>query len=386
MEHALLGASSSDRWIQCNPSARLTEHMKEQTSIYTEEGTLAHELCEIKLSVWLDRIEKKEAQKRVANIKKRKLFKPEMLDCSEQYLNYIKEYSIGIDGAVHTAVEQRVDFSEAVPDGFGTADCVVLGNDTIHLIDYKHGAGKAVSAYDNSQLKLYAYGAYLAYRDFYNFTDATVIKLSVVQPRNDIGTTSYDTTLAQLLEWIERTVKPAAILADKGEGEYSIGEHCQFCKASATCRARANNSTEATAELDTSKLPPLLQNDEIYSIVSKLSDLKTYLNKLEAHVKKELYAGNAVAGYKLVAGRSSRVFTEGALSEIAAKELQPEAMLYEKKPISVAALEKIVGKKDFSDNYGEYVRTETGSPSVADASSKKPAITMAQNDFKDLLK
>lgn len=383
LEHALLGASSSERWIACPPSARLTENIVEASSGYADEGTLAHTICENRLSLWAGKVEKKDASKELTKLKKRKLFKPEMLDCSEQYVNYIKEYCISLDGATHIAVEQKIDFSDIVPGGFGTADCIIVSTDTLHLVDYKHGAGKAVSAYDNAQLKLYAAGAIRAYKGLYNITN---IRLSVVQPRNDIGITHYDTTVEKLNQWLEEVVKPAATLAWAGEGDFKIGDHCQFCKAAATCRHRADTNINALTEEQAKVDPGLLTKKELYDYSKRLADLKTYANKLEAHIKKELYQGVTIPGFKLVAGRQTRVFKSDAFKKIMEAKLQPEALLYEQKPITVSALEKIVGKKDFSDNYGEYIRTETGSPAVADENSKKPAITMAQNEFKEFTK
>lgn len=363
--HALLSASSAKRWLNCPPSALLTADMPEQQSAYAAEGTLAHELCELKLRKKFETLKKSEYDKRLKAIKESELYQPEMDGYTDAYLDYILGIAHGYKVKPYVVVEKRLDFSNIVPEGFGTGDCILIVNEDLHIIDFKYGKGVPVSAEDNPQMRLYALGALNEYS--FLFPIKNVI-MHIVQPRLDNFSKEQITTI-DLNTWAE-SIKPIAQQAIKGEGEYKCGDWCRFCKAKATCRARADSfkPLEAFGQA----LPPLIDNQQVGDILKVAENLKAWVSDLEEYALAEILKGNKIPGWKAVEGRSNRTFTDiDKAFEILKANGFDEALLYERKPITLSNAEKLVGKKQFTTLVGDYIEKPQGKPTLAPESDKR---------------
>jgi hypothetical protein len=236
--HALLSASSSHRWLHCPPSARLEEKLPESSSQYAEEGSLAHEIAELKLrKYYIEPMGARSFNARIKKFKEMPLFQEEMLKHTDTYLDYIAGVLHGFSSPPYVAPEKKIDYSSYAPEGFGTCDCIIIGGNILHIIDFKYGKGVPVSAKDNPQMKLYALGAYTEYSFLYNID---TVKMTIVQPRVDNSISEDSLSIEELLKWGE-SIKPIAKLAFNGEGENVPGEHCRFCRAKSLCRARADH-------------------------------------------------------------------------------------------------------------------------------------------------
>ncbi len=369
--HAVLSASSAHRWLLCPPSALLEQQFPDTTSTYASEGTLAHEICEIKLQRYIGSISKATGTRRLNKLRQNEQYTTEMERYTDDYLDFIKAAALKFKDMPYVAIEKRVDFSAWVPDGFGTADCILIGDDSMHIVDFKYGKNVLVSPVDNPQMQLYALGAYSMYGLLYNIES---IQMSIFQPRMDnIETweTSLDTVLA-FGEW----ARPIAEKAIKGEGSYNPGKsQCRFCRA-VNCEARAKENIKLSKETD--KKPELLSNGEIGEYLLKGEDVARWLADLKEYALKESLAGREVAGWKAVEGRGSRTWTDGdaAFRKLIASGID-EAMLYERKPLTLAQTEKMVGKKKFTELVGEFIEKKPGKPALVQLSDKRPAITNA---------
>lgn len=383
-DHALLGASSAERWLNCPPSARLTESLQEEDNEYAKEGTLAHRLAELKLRDYILKLKPADKKKTLATIKKDILWQEEMEWCTDMYLEHIQECALSFPTAPYIIAEQQVDFSDFVPDGFGTADCIMLTPTTLDVVDYKHGKGVAVDVTDNAQLKLYAWGAHKRYEALYPNTES--ITLHIVQPRNG-GCSTYTLSMADLRQWMQEFVKPRAELADKGQGEFCNGEWCRFCKVSATCRARATSNTACMKQSTYGQLPPTLSDAEMGAILTDLEDVVAYHKKVKAYVEKQLLAGQPIEGWKLVAGRGAREWDNQllAFADIQKAGID-EALLYERKPLTAPALETLLGKKQFAEVASDHVIKKEGSPTVVKETDPRPVWSSAGVDFAGVIK
>ena len=372
--HAKLSASSAARWLACPPSVKLSEGIPDKGSRYAAEGTLAHALAENLLQGFLEpelnNIRYERVRKRLIDEslwEGERLYAPEMDGFVEQYADYVRSTAIGCK-APFVALEKRVDFSRWVPEGFGTADCIIISGDTMHVIDLKYGKGVPVSAEKNPQMMLYALGALDAYQMLY---DIRQVELTIVQPRlNSIS--EWGITSRELLDWAE-WVKLRAGLAYEGLGDFAPGEHCRFCPARATCRARADYNVQMAGF---TKVPPeTLQNAEIGQYLEQGRQVAAWLSDLEEYALSACLRGEDIAGWKVVEGTSRRAWTDqaAAFRAIVASGVD-EAMLYERKPISLAAAEKLLGKKAFAA-FAEYVHKPAGKPTLVQASDKREAIT-----------
>lgn len=372
--HAKLSASSAARWMACPPSVNMTESMPDTASSYAAEGTLAHSLAELALRKYFTKgIGPKKYEKMRDEIitnatwEGEPLYKKEMDGYVETYFDYVKSVALGYNSPF-VVLEKRVDFSSWVPGGFGTADCIIISGDTLHVIDLKYGKGVPVSAENNPQLQLYALGAYHAYKILY---DIKTIKLSIVQPRlNSISEWSLD--LSDLFEFGTK-VAAAAMLADQGGGEFNPGEHCKFCPGRAVCRARAEYNVQLAGF---SKLQPeTISNDEIGHYLQLGRNVASWLKDLEDYALSQCLAGQEVAGWKAVEGMSWRAWTDrdAAFNAIIESGVN-EAMLYERKPLNIAEVEKMLGKKAFAA-FVDYVYKPPGKPTLVMAEDKRPAIT-----------
>ncbi|MFT4415293.1 DUF2800 domain-containing protein [Fredinandcohnia humi] len=380
-DHALLSASASSRWLNCTPSVKLEEQFPDLTSEYAEEGTLAHEIAELKLRKhFTEPMSQRTFNTRLNKMKKHELYQDEMLKHTDTYLEYLQGITLGLSSTPYVAVEKRIDYSSYAPEGFGTVDCLIIGGDTLYVTDFKYGKGVAVSAKDNSQMKLYALGAYLAYSFLYPIKQ---IHLAIIQPRlNSISESSL--TLDELLAWGE-SIKPTAEKAFKGEGDFVPGEHCKFCKAKAQCRARAEEFS-ALADFTTLK-PPLLSNEEVGRFLEKGQHIEAWVKALKEYALAESLKGNEIAGWKAVEGRGSRTFADidKAFAHLKENGID-EAILYERVPLTVPKLEKELGKTEFRSLLEEpgLIEKSAGKPTLVPVSDKRQAIAnvSAEEDFK----
>ena len=372
MSHAILSASGASRWINCNPSARLEETMENTTSEYAEEGTLAHSLAELKLRKYFIEtgMAKRTYTSELNKLKKHRLWHNEIDNYTDEYVDHVRAIVMSFDVAPFIEIEKKVSFEEYVPEAFGTADTIIISGDRLYIIDLKYGKGVPVYAENNSQLMLYALGAYLEYSLFYGIEN---IEMHIVQPRLE-NISMFSIKVNDLLEWAETVIKPNAQRAFAGEGEFNPGEHCKFCKAKASCRARAANyfTLEALKEKG-----PLLTNEEKAEALQRGAELDKWLGELKVEIFSAIEKGEEVKGWKIVQGKSSgRCFTE---TDVAIEKLKEhgikEEMLYERSLLTVPKIETLVGKKDFMEWVGDMVIKIPGKPTLAPESDKREAIT-----------
>ncbi len=369
--HALLSASSSHRWLNCPPSARLCESYEDKSSEYAAEGTSAHMLCEYKLKVALGI----RAKDPTADLS---FYNAEMEDCANGYAAYILDL---VEMAKQSCadpvvlIEQRLDFSKYVEGGFGTGDCLVIADGTLHIVDYKHGQGVLVEAEDNPQMKLYALGALEIFDGIYNID---TVSMTIYQPRRD-NVSSYTVFKESLYQWAEEVLKPTAELAHAGDGEFNCGEWCQFCKVKHECRARAERNLEL-ARYDF-KLPPLVEDDEVEDILGKIDSLISWANDIKDYALRAALGGKQWNGWKLVEGRSNRRYTdEAAVADaVRAAGFDP----YERKVLGITAMTSLLGQKRFEEVLGGYIEKPQGKPTLVPESDKRPAINTAQQDFSE---
>lgn len=384
--HALLSASSANRWLNCTPSAKLEEaEGPRASSVYAEEGTLAHELGElyIKHDV-IKSIDDQVFSDRFDEILNNNLFSEEMLDVVPIYVDYCAgQYAEALtkDAEAIIEIEQKLDLTEFVPESFGTADCVVLGGNTLEIIDYKHGKGVPVYAEWNKQLMLYALGALRKYDVLY---DITQVRVTIVQPRiNNIS--SWQTSVDELLTWANEELKPAAELAFAGKGEIKAGDWCKFCAVKNRCRALYEKQMEV-AKYDFQE-PTLLTDEEIADILTKIPGLIEWANSVQSYAQDEAITNGKVwNGFKLVEGVSRRKWLDEDKAAEAIFSNIPEAsedQVYEMKLKSISALEKEFGKKTIAEKLSNVIVKPQGKPTLVPLSDKRPALGIeeAKNDF-----
>lgn len=373
--HALLSASSAHRWMVCTPSAVLEAQFPDTTSEAAREGTLAHELAELKLRNYFYTVDfgKTKLTRAVNKLKKEELWQDEMMGYTDTYLDYIKSVAMKFENQPYVAIEKRVSFGAYVPDGFGTADCILISGGVLHIIDFKYGKGVPVSAEGNPQLSLYALGAYETYKILYPIE---TIRMSIVQPRLSDEVSEWSCPVKELLAF-GSYVKEKAELAIKGEGEFRPTEKaCRFCRAKGRCRARSVENVKLAFSENLGKLPPLISNEEMAEYLKQGRDVAKWLEDLKAEALKECLAGKEVPGWKAVEGRGSRDWTDMDLAFDTLKSSGiDEAVLWERKPLTLAQVEKVVGKKDFESYVGSLVVKKPGKPALVEESDKKEAIT-----------
>lgn len=374
-QHAFLSASAAHRWINCPPSAKICAEIIEKegegTSVYAQEGTDAHELCEYKLKSLLGM----ETSDPTENLT---YYNQEMEEHADDYASFVMEK---LQATKETCsdplvlVEQRVDFSRWVPDGFGTADCLIIADDTMNVIDFKYGLGVLVSAEENPQMFCYALGALELFDVIY---DIQKIHLTIFQPRK-CNVSEYEISKADLLKWADKVLSPAAKLAFNGDGEFKAGEHCQFCKIKHECRKRAEHNLEL-AKYDF-KMPDFLTNQEISIILERIDSLIAWANDVKEYALSKALDGEKYEGFKLVEGRSVRKFTDpDKVAEIVkATGKNP----YEEKLLGLTDMQKLLGKRKFEELLGEYIYKPQGKPTLAPAEDKRPEFSSAETDFND---
>lgn len=392
--HALLSASSAKKWLYCTPSAVLEDSIPEERSGYAEEGTLAHSICELKLSkLFTDKNMSDRTYKgRLKKLQAAELYQPEMDGYTDEYADYVSSIAFGFPAQPFVAVEKRLDYSPWAPEGFGTGDCIILYGADLHVIDFKYGKGIPVKAEGNPQMALYGLGAYNEYGTLFGIEN---VHFHIVQPRIP-NYSVWTTTLRELLDWGELFVKPRAALAYKGEGEFRPADYCSgdkanyckegFCKAYGRCRATADKHMalvkEAEKTLDAAsgytKVTPLLSGEEVGGLLKKAQFLKDWVNKLEAYALGELVKGGSIPGWKLIEGRSVRELRDvDKVFEGLIKAGFEEAVLYNKKPIPLGELEKLLDKNQRTELLEPYTIKPPGKPTLVPADDKRPAMQLA---------
>ena len=367
--HSLIGGSSLKRAMECPPSVRLTEDFVDEDSIYAKEGSSAHLLLETK-------IKERYGIPFDEDTSDLEFYSEEMEDCTDVALNYVSEIyeRLKAEGKhPFIASEVLVDFSDVVPEGFGSSDIVIAYDGGIYVLDYKHGRGVEVSCEHNPQLMIYAYGSLLMFETLYDILD---INMVIIQPRlNNIS--EWSCKKDELVDWANNEVKPKTTLAYEGKGEFKCGSWCQFCKARHECRHRVEQMLKLEGYV--AKDPALLTTEEIAEILGKIDDLVSWGNDIKDFALTEALKGVNIPGYKLVEGRSTRKYTseEDVIKAVEGAGLDP----FEKKLLSITELTKRIGKARFIELVDKYVYKPAGKPTLVEESDKRPVLNLAKLDF-----
>lgn len=389
-EHAKLAPSAAYRWLKCTAAPAFEAQFPDTSSPYAEAGTLAHEICEIKARRALIKdTPKATATRRLNKLRKDPAYDPEMDRTSDLYADYLATVYMAHTAPPYVQIEQRLDLEAYVPEGFGRADCIMIGDRRLTVIDYKHGKGVAVDAQDNPQMRLYALGALRRYMPLYGDTIDTVCMV-IFQPRLRAEPLIEEISKVDLLAWGE-SIKPIADKAYHGIGPFVPGAHCQFCKGKAVCRARAGASTAleefadmaAAQKADGKDAFTPLSPAEIGGLLERGKHLVAWYHDLEEYAQKRLLDGQEVPGWKMVEGRSVRQWSDQdkALEAIQAAGWDA-AMLYERRAKTLAEIEKLMGKKEFSAVAAPYVIKPAGKPTLAPEKDPRPAFNSAEADFR----
>ena len=365
--HALLSASSSKRWLNCPPSARLCAEIEDTTSEYAKEGTDAHTLCEYKVKTMLG-IEMQDPTETLV------YYNEEMERCANDYACYIMDGLEVIKNYCKdplVLIEQKLDFSRYVPEGFGTGDCVIVADKTLYIFDFKYAKGVEVESENNPQMMCYAVGALELFDSLYDIENVCMI---IFQPRiENISVSNMNVT--ELYNWAENTLKPIAELAYEGKGEFKAGDHCQFCKIKATCRKRAEYNMEL-AKYDFEE-PAELTDEEISSILIKSNDLVSWVSDVKEYALNQAIQGKNYPNLKLVEGRSNRKYLNE--EEVAIAVTNAGYDPYEKKLLGITSMTNLLGRTKFNDLLGSLIYKPPGKPTLVLESDKRP--TMQINDF-----
>jgi hypothetical protein len=382
MSHAILAPSAASRWLNCTPSARLEGTFPDQAGDAAREGTLAHVLSEILIKQKLGRIEEKPFSVLFEETKKSKFYSEAMLDHCENYAVFVLERFAEAqthtkDAILHT--EEKVDLSAWVPESFGTVDNKIITDSILEIIDLKYGKGVEVSAENNKQMMLYALGAFTQFQHLYDFH---TVRMSIYQPRIDNYST-WEISVEALEKWAEEELKPRAALAFAGEGEYTPGNHCQFCRARAVCKANAVYQLELTAY--EFRDAALLEDEEISDILRRHKAFTNWLTAVDDYaLDQALNKNKKWPGFKLVEGRSNRVYSD---KELAAQKLTDagleETLIYKKELYGITALEKNIGKKQFETIITPLLIKPPGKPALVVESDKRPAINSLETAAKE---
>lgn len=371
-EHAILSASGSHRWLACTPSARLEQEFSDTDSTASLEGTAAHSLAEHKLKKKL----------KMQSTRPNTIYdNDEMEMYTDDYSDYVVEQytkAKRYDENAKVLIEQRLDFSCYVPEGFGTGDAVIVSKGKLHIIDLKYGLGVLVNAEKNPQMMLYALGALRKYEKEYEIKK---VKLTIFQPRRE-NVTTWETTTAALKKWANKILRPKAEMAYRGTGKYEPGAHCQFCKAAIKCRARAEEKLKLAKE--EFKKPPLITDNEIENVLAKIPDIKKWCDDIMEYALEKALNGKKWEGFKIVAGRGTRKYlNEEAV--VAALNKAGYYDIYKKSLLPITEMEKLMTKKTFSEVLGKLVGKTEGKPTLVSLDDKRPELNtiQAKNEFKE---
>ena len=390
--HSPYGPSQAHAWEKCPQYVKVQAMFPEATSSYAEAGRLAHSIAEYKARTYFhEPVGKRAYNARLKKFKAEPHYDPAMEEATELYLETLKELALSFSTPPFVALETMVSYTDWVPEGFGTSDCVMIGSGRIIVIDYKNGAGVPVEAEDNSQMKLYALGALQTFRPIYGDTlqEATLV---IVQPHAG-GVKRWDTTVAEVLKWGAEVIGPAALRAREATEPACPGDWCRFCKGKSQCTARAKQMLDAGRQFQqapaagSEKIPedysgPLLTDEEVGAALAAGAGLVAWYKDLEAYALLACLDGREIPGFKAVEGRGSRDWVD---LDAAFKALQErgvaEAMLYERKPVTAPALEKALGKKAFAEVADGLVRKQPGKPTLVPSSDKRPPYNAAEAAF-----
>lgn len=373
--HAVLSASGSHRWLNCTPSARLELEFENTTSEAAREGTAAHALCEHKLKKFL----KKRSKRPVSDYNS-----DEMEECTDAYAEFVMEQYEEAKKSCKDPViliEQKLDFSCYVPEGFGTGDCIIISDDKLHIIDFKYGQGIFVEAEHNPQMMLYALGTLEIYDALYDIKE---VSMTIFQPRRE-NVSTWTIPIEELKVWAEEELKPKAQMAYDGDGEYLPGEWCTFCKVSVKCRARAEEKMKL-ARLEF-KMPPLLTDAEIEEVLDVLPDLTKWANEITAYATEAaIHHGKEWNGFRVVEGRSNRKYRDELLVAEAARE-HGYTDIYRQTLIPMTEMQKLMGKSAFEEILGDLIYKPPGKPILVPNTDKRPAmnVTNAENEFDKIM-
>lgn len=381
-KHATLSASAAHRWLNCTPAARLEEPIPDTSSVYAEEGTLAHRLAELELKKSLKQVSAAKYKKLFDEVKWNSQFTGEMADCAIAYADYVIERlaeakARNAEPIIFT--EQRLDFSKWVPEGFGTGDCIIIAEGRLEIVDFKYGKGVEVEAEDNAQMMLYALGAIEAYSFLY---DIDTVRMTVFQPRID-NISSFEVEVEELLDWAEKELKPKAELAWEGKGDTVPGDWCRFCKVRARCKARAEAMQAVPSEFNYQD-PFLLNINEMADILHKLNDIVSWAKDVQDYALEQARDyGVRFPGWKLVEGRSNRIYTdqEKIVETLIAAKYSEDQIYKPREILGISAMEKLLGKKKFAELLSRYVDKPPGKPTLVPESDKRPAVNSAESEF-----
>ncbi len=368
-KHAFLSPSSSERWYNCTPSAWLCEQFPDLGSVFAAEGTEAHRLCEYLLHVMLGI---PDADPRPSLT----YYNEEMEEAAQGYAQYIREKLEALKASGETPkvfAEQQVDLRMYIPESMGTSDCVIVTEDEIIIIDFKYGMHRVPAS--SLQLRIYALGACELFSGLYDFTRVHTV---IYQPRiHSVDEAEMGTD--ELYSWAENELKPRAKAAFDGEGEFHAGTWCRNCRARRCCRELAEHQL-AIARYDF-RDPPLLSDEEIAEVLSRLDDLVNWAGAVKEYALQEALNGRKFAGWKLVEGKAARKFSDDAAAaeRILAEGKDP----YEKRMMGLTALEKLLGKKKFASLLADLIVKPVGKPTLAPASDRRPEMIPVENVFQD---
>lgn len=384
-DHALLSPSGASRWLACTPSARLEQLFKDNAGTAAEEGTLAHAISELLIGRKLSRVIKKVYDQKLAEFKAHPLYEPSMFDYCEDYSVFVMEkYNEALAQTPDAKIflETRLNMTKYVPEGFGTADVLIVADAKLVFIDLKYGKGVSVSAFENKQLLLYAVGAVDRFElDF----DFSVVEMVIYQPRLD-NISSFEITVSQLSAWCESTLKPRAILAFAGEGVYEPGDHCRFCRAKTTCKANAEYQL-MLAKYEFMKAD-LLDEYGIADILTRSDSFTNWIEAVGKYALEEAVKGRHWPGFKVVAGRSNRSYIDEV--EVVKKLVSlghKEDDLYNRKIKGIGDMETELGKTDFNKHLTDLLHKPPGKPALVPESDPRPVLNRAEQaaeDFKDI--
>ena len=371
--HAILSPSSSHRWLNCTPSAVLELEFENRVSDVAKEGTIAHAFCEHKLKKALHMRSKRPVSDYDSD---------EMQEYTDAYVDYILEkFERAKQNCKDTMIliEQKVDFSSYVKDGFGTADCLIISDDTLSIIDFKYGQGVLVDAYENPQMKCYALGALAIYECLYDIKE---VSMTIFQPRRE-NISTYTISTSELKEWAEKVLKPRAEMAIKGEGEFCTGDWCKFCKAKVRCRARAEEKLKLAK--DEFKMPPLISDEEIEDILTIIPDLTSWANDIMSYATESaINHGKKWRGFKIVEGRSIRKYKDEDAVIKKAKE-NGYTEIFKTSLITLTEMQKLMGKKKFEEILGDLIIKPKGKLTLVAETDKREEVKIdnIKDEFKE---
>lgn len=370
-KHAFLSASSSDRWIHCPPSAKLNALIADKQTSFTQEGTEAHLVCEYELKKML-------GQPMHDPRPDLEDYGPEMQEAADGYRDFVSEKAEEIQklgSEPFICVEQRLDYSQWVEMGFGTGDCVIVADKVMHIIDFKYGIGVLVDARMNPQLLCYGLGGLDAFGDLY---DIDTIKLSIYQPRRG-NISTFEISKSELLNWADTVLVPAAKLAYVGQGDFSVGNWCRFCKVKGVCRKRA----EVNMEMAKCQFlePAMLQPDDYATLLPQIDQMMDWGEEIKKAALDLALGGMKIPHYKVVEGRSNRTYKNEA--KVAETVRDAGFDPYDQKLKGITAMNKMLGKKKFDSLLGKYITKPAGKPVLVDETDPRPEVRSAAEDFKD---